>query len=107
MTVLRTKLLRQSKGEELPNQPQWLYRCILHQKSFLTPRLNNFNNRTSYEVQLIAARKFSEGFSLQYHNPGSLQPVPNPGDPHDIFAIGFGGRQKLSRRAASMSNITA
>jgi len=56
-------------------------------------------NRASYVLQLLVARKFSEGFALQ------LMPtfvhadnISFFHDKHDIFAIGIAGRQKISKR---------
>jgi hypothetical protein len=97
------KLLRQSKGEK--NSPISLSAFagmyITSVEFFDSTIENNFTNRTSYMFQLISARKFSEGFSLQISPTWvHYNLVPNPGDPHDIFAIGFGGRQKLSRRVS-------
>ena len=61
-------------------------------KRTTTERLSFFN-------QIIIARKFSEGFSLQ------LMPtmvhfniVPLTTDPNDLFSLGIGLRQKISKR---------
>ncbi|HUZ61617.1 MAG TPA: DUF5777 family beta-barrel protein [Hanamia sp.] len=56
-------------------------------------------NRASYVFQLLIARKFSEGFSLQItptfiHADNISYYHPD----RDIFAIGVAGRQKLSKR---------
>lgn len=61
----------------------------------------NFANRTSYTWQLLLARKFSDRLSLQlmptmvHHNL-----VPAEADNNDIYALGTGGRFKLSKRVA-------
>ena len=59
----------------------------------------NARYRTTYVTQLIAARKFSSALSLQ------LVPVwmhynlvPTVQDKNDVFAIGAGGRMKLTHR---------
>ncbi|TXC81471.1 DUF5777 family beta-barrel protein [Luteibaculum oceani] len=58
-------------------------------------------NRLSYLGQVIIARKFSPNFSLQvsptivHENLTELRSVDN-----DIFAIGVGARQKVSKRVA-------
>jgi hypothetical protein len=64
-----------------------------------TSRKNYFSSRLGYYGQVIAGRKFSEGFSLQ------LMPtivhrnlVPTVDDPNDLYAVGIGTRMKLSRR---------
>ncbi len=63
------------------------------------PDPNTAIKRASYVLQLLAARKFSEKFSLQ------LMPTFIHADnisffhsKHDIFALGFAGSQKLSKR---------
>ena len=59
----------------------------------------NARYRTTYVTQLIAARKFSSALSLQ------LVPVwlhynlvPTVNDKNDVFAIGAGGRLKVTKR---------
>ncbi len=59
----------------------------------------NAKYRTSYVTQLIAARKFSSNLSLQ------LVPVwihynlvPTVNDKNNVFAIGAGGRMKMTKR---------
>ena len=58
-----------------------------------------FSSRLSYTFQLIIGRKFSEGFSLQlspslvHRNLVATTDVSN-----DVFAIGIGARQKISKR---------
>jgi hypothetical protein len=60
-----------------------------------------FSNRVSYCNQLLIARKFSERFSLQL-TPSHVHYniVRNDKDANDVFAIGIGGRIKLTRRFA-------
>lgn len=59
------------------------------------------NDKTQYSMQALIAHKFSENFSLQ------LMPtyvhynlVPNLTDPNNLMSIGFGGRQKISKRVS-------
>jgi hypothetical protein len=59
----------------------------------------DLNERLIYTYQLIVARKFSPAFSLQVsptlvHRNAVLAET----DPHDIFALGTGGRIKLTKR---------
>lgn len=58
-----------------------------------------FHHRLSYVHQVLIARKFSPGFSLQL-TPSYLHQnlVASPSDPNDLFAIGAGTRLKLSKR---------
>ncbi len=57
------------------------------------------SERISYTAQLLIARKFSPGFSLQIM-PSLIHrnSVKIDEDPHDIFALGIGGRIKLTKR---------
>jgi hypothetical protein len=61
----------------------------------------SFSDKTQYTIQLLLARKFSDNFSLQ------LMPtmvhynlVTQASDPNQTFALGFGGRQKISKRVS-------
>lgn len=60
-----------------------------------------FSSRISYAYQILLARKFNERLSLQlmptlvHHNL-----VDKPETNNDIFALGFGGRHKITRRMA-------
>lgn len=60
-----------------------------------------FTTRTAYYSQLILGRKFSERLTLQLA-PILLHRnyVTTSADPNDLFAAGFGGRIKLSRRVS-------
>ena len=64
-------------------------------------RKNFFTSRLAYYFQLIVGRKFSEGFSLQL-SPTMVHRniVPLETDPNNIYALGVGGRMKLSKRIA-------
>lgn len=58
----------------------------------------DFKYRFSFAYQILIARKFSPGFSLQlspsYYHQNLVQTAQ---DPNDIFAIGAGSRIKLSK----------
>ena len=60
-----------------------------------------FNDNLYYTAQLLVGRKFSDNFSLQlmptivHHNL-----VQGVNDPNDIFAIGIGARQKITKRTS-------
>jgi hypothetical protein len=64
-----------------------------------TERTNYFSSRLSYASQVLIARKISQTFSFQL-TPSYVHRnlVPTELDPNDLFAIGAGGRMKLSRR---------
>ncbi len=64
-------------------------------------RQNFFTSRLGYYFEMILGRKFSEGLSLQlvptmvHRNLVDLN-----ADPNNVYALGFGGRIKLSQRIA-------
>lgn len=60
-----------------------------------------FNQNLTYVSQILIARKFSSGFSLQL-TPSyiSRNSVRIDDDPHGIFTIGLGGRAKITKRMA-------
>jgi hypothetical protein len=99
----KAKLLRQSSGSRIfpvtiSATGSVMYKSI----AFDDPsRVNYVSSNFFYSGQLLIGRKFSEGLSLQvvptiiHYNL-----VQNIGDPNDIFAIGFGGRAKLSKRVS-------
>lgn len=62
-------------------------------------RKNYFSSRMAYYGQAILGSKISEGLTLQF-SPTIVHRnlVPMPEDPNDLFAVGAGGRIKLSRR---------
>ena len=70
--------------------------------SWADPSRKNFvTSRLAYYFEAIIGRKFSEGFSLQI-SPTMVHKnlVPFETDPNNIYAIGVGGRFKLSKRVA-------
>ena len=60
---------------------------------------NKFSQRLSYSYQLLAARKMNSNLSLQVM-PTMIHRnyVFTTEDPNDVFALGFGGRYKLTNR---------
>lgn len=64
-------------------------------------RKNYFTSRLAYYNQIIIGRKFSEGFTLQL-SPTMVHKnlVQLATDENDIYALGIGGRLKLSKRVA-------
>lgn len=64
-------------------------------------RKNYFTSRLAYYNQIIIGRKFSEGFTLQL-SPTMVHKnlVQQATDQNDIYALGIGGRLKLSKRIA-------
>jgi hypothetical protein len=62
-------------------------------------RTNYFSSRLAYTAQILVARKFSPGLSFQL-TPSYIHRnlVATEMDPNDIFAVGAGGRVKVSKR---------
>lgn len=65
----------------------------------------NFNHRMAFYNEVIIGRKFSEQFSLQV-SPIFIHRnlVPLATDENDVYAIGVGGRFKLSKRIAFVAD---
>jgi opacity protein-like surface antigen len=100
---VKYKILRQSTGKR--NMPITL--CYLADMQVKTERQtgaevdNKFTARLYYTHQLLLARKFSAGTSLQ------LMPTlihrnftTSSKDKNQVLAMGIGGRQKLTKRVA-------
>ncbi len=61
----------------------------------------SFNRNLGYTNQLLVARKFSERISLQIMPTfAHYNLVAETADPNNIFALGAGGRLKLTRRTS-------
>lgn len=96
------KILRQSSGGRgsSPISISAVSSVMLKTLKWEDPkRQNYYTSRISFAHQLIIARKFSEGLSIQlmpsyvHYNLANLLT-----DPNDIFALGGGGRIKLTKR---------
>jgi hypothetical protein len=98
---IKYKILRQSTGsKKMPLSLSWYSDMVLTAARWADPdRENFFSSRMSYTHSLLAARKFSNGFSAQ------LMPtlvhknlVPSSDDAHDILIMGAGARAKITQR---------
>jgi hypothetical protein len=97
----KIKLLRQSTGKHrMPITVCYVPTIALRTLKFEDPKIkNNTSNRLFYTHQLIIGRKFSEGTSLQLMPTFVHQNlVTFASEPNNLFAIGVGGRQKISKR---------
>ena len=97
----KLKILRQSKGKrKMPITLSYLPTIAYRSLKWEDPTIKNHaSSRLSYSHQLIIGRKFSEGTSLQLMPTFIHQNlVTGANDPNDLFAIGIGGRQKISKR---------
>jgi hypothetical protein len=94
-------ILRQSTGaKEMPVSLTLFSSVAINSLKWTdTSRTNYFSSRLSYTVQALVARKFSQGFSFQL-TPSYVHRnmVATELDPNDLFAMGAGGRIKLSKR---------
>jgi hypothetical protein len=97
----KIRLLRQTEDNHIPLSVSYAGAIGVQTAKVEVPEgaTYYFSNRVAYTNQLLIARKFSEKFSLQ------LMPtvvhynlVPTASDPNTIYALGVGGRAKLSRR---------
>jgi hypothetical protein len=100
---LKYKILRQSTGKKVmpvtvTGVASMMVKTIKNADESVK---RNFSDNLFYAYQLVVGRKFSERTSFQiaptlvHHNI-----VPLATDPNDQFAIGLGGRQKISKRVS-------
>ncbi len=70
-------------------------------KDYLPENKPTFSERLTYTGQVLLARKISPAVSFQFA-PTFIHynSVPGPDDPHDMFALGFGTRVKISKRVS-------
>ncbi len=97
----KIKLLRQSTGKKvMPVSVSYFGNVTISSLKWQYPeRKNYFSSRMQYANQLLIARKFNKWLSLQLtptHIHRNL--VPTNEDQNDVFAIGAGGRFKLTNR---------
>jgi len=94
-------ILRQSTGaKEMPVSLSAFSSVAINSLKWTDPeRTNYFSSRLSYVAQVLVARKFTPSLSFQL-TPSYVHRnmVPTELDPNDIFAMGAGGRMKLSKR---------
>lgn len=98
------KLLRQSTGKmTMPVSVSLMSSIMLQTDSrWKTDTVKrHYSDKLNYAFQLLIARKFSEKTSLQIVPTVVHQNIVSKAeDANDIYVIGFGGRQKLSKRFA-------
>ncbi len=70
-------------------------------KDYAPENKPDYNDRLAYTSQVIIARKYNSDLSLQIA-PTYIHRnmVPSNVDPHDILAIGFGGRYKFTNQVS-------
>jgi hypothetical protein len=92
---------RQSTGpKNFPLTISWMSGMYINGLRWSDPEQDNqFVHRMEYAHQILLARKFTPGFSLQL-SPSYLHRnlVRTAEDPNDLFAIGAGSRIKITKR---------
>ena len=100
---VKYKLLKQATGKEPFPLSVSLFGSVAWKtlKDYEPENKPDFSDRLFYTTQVLIARKFNENLSLQL-SPTYVHrnTVTIDADPHDIFAIGTGGRYKLSKRVS-------
>ena len=100
---VKWRILRQSRGERnMPFSLVWISGATINTMDFVDQeRKNYFSSRVGYFHEVIIGRKFSEKFSLQlsplFVNRNLVQGAD---EDNDTYALGIGGRYKLSKRFA-------
>ena len=98
---IKYKFLRQSHGKKtMPVTAALLASTAIRTNKSQDPSIDySTTDRTYYTYQLLIGRKFSENFSFQF-SPGLVHRnlVKTNAEKNDVFALGFGGRYKLSKR---------
>jgi hypothetical protein len=93
--------LRQSTGKNsFPLSISWMSGMYVNGLKWSSQEQEyQFKHRLEYAHQLLIARKFGPRLSLQI-TPSYLHRnlVETPADPNDLFAVGAGGRIKISKR---------
>ncbi len=98
----KIKLLRQTEGGSMPVSVSYMGAISI--QSLPAPTLPagqdyHFSNRMYYVNQVLIAKKISQALSLQLtptHIHYNL--VSTTAEPNDLFAVGIGGRLKLTNR---------
>jgi hypothetical protein len=97
------RIIRQSTGPgSSPVSLVWVSGITVHTLKWAYPdRDNKFSSRLGYYHQLILGRKLNERFSLQlaplFVHRNLIDSVKNS---NDSWALGIGGRMKISKRVA-------
>ena len=97
------RIIRQSTGPgSSPVSLVWVSGMTVNTLKWAYPdRDNKFSSRLGYYHQLILGRKFNERFSLQlaplFVHRNLIDSVKNS---NDTWALGIGGRMKISKRVA-------
>jgi hypothetical protein len=96
---LKYKILKQTEGPQIPVTVDILGTITNYTQTDETKPYLDANLRTAYSAELLIARKFSRALSFQV-TPTYLHYnlVPTVADKNDVFAVGLGGRMKITKR---------
>ncbi|HEY4108849.1 DUF5777 family beta-barrel protein [Puia sp.] len=96
---LKYKLLKQTEGPQMPFTVDLLGTITNYTQNDIGKPYLNAKYRTAYSGELLIARKLSSSLSLQV-TPTYVHYnlVPTVADKNDVFALGLGGRMKITRR---------
>jgi hypothetical protein len=96
---VKYKLLKQREGGGMPLSVSILGTITNYTQQEPTETYLNANYRTAYSAELLLARKLSSALSLEV-TPTYLHYnlVPTVKDKNDVFALGLGGRMKITKR---------
>lgn len=96
---LKYKLLRQTEGGAMPVSVSLLGAVTNYTQEFTEETYLNAKYRTAYATELLIASKISSHLSLQV-TPTFLHYnlVPTENDKNNVFAVGVGGRMKITHR---------
>lgn len=96
---LKYKLVRQTEGGSMPVSMSLLGAVTDYTQDIPEETYLNTKYRTAYAGELLIARKMSSRLSLQV-TPTWLHYnlVPTVRDKNDVFAVGLGGRMKITNR---------
>lgn len=97
------RILRQSTGKKnMPISLSLLAGMAIKTEKWADPNRDNyFSSRLYYHAQVLIARKFNDNFTLQL-TPSLLHRnlVTTLDEKNDVYSIGIGFRQKLTKRLA-------
>lgn len=96
---LKYKLLKQTEGGQMPLSVSVRGSVTDFTQDITGEAFLNTKYRTAYSGELLLARKFSRALSLEV-TPTWLHYnlVPTSKDKSDVFALGLGGRMKITKR---------
>jgi hypothetical protein len=93
------KLLKQTEGPQMPITVDILGTITNYTQTDALKKYLDATYMTAYSAELLIARKFTSALSLQV-TPTYLHYnlVPTVNDKNDVFALGLGGRMKITKR---------